>query len=71
MLRRQLKYYFVKSLEKFRKFKEKQEMLINNDRILSNKVDLYVKSREGKCTTIKMILEYLHAHPDGLIPQSI
>jgi hypothetical protein len=71
MLRRQLKYYFVKCLDKFKKFKKKQEVLVNNDLVLAKKIDLYVKSREGRCTTIKMISDYLHAHPDGLILQSI
>jgi hypothetical protein len=52
LLRRQLKYYFVKSLPKFRKYKAKQALKNSNDRILSKRIDNYIISRSGECTTI-------------------
>jgi hypothetical protein len=71
LLRRQLKYYFVKSLPKFRKYKAKQRVKNSNDKKMSKRIDDYIISRSGECTTIKMIHDYLIANPEDLIPASI
>ena len=71
LLRRQMKHYFVKWLPKFRAYKEKREKVFANDALLAERIDTYMKSRSGRCTTLKMIKDHLVENSEGLIPKSI